>query len=419
MTERRSIWQNMRALAGAHAAVKPLWFVFILLSTRLLGAAEFGRSMLALSFVSILAVFLEGGVDILIVREMSTRPDRYGLVFRHSLLFKSLSGLVVGALAWGLSYLPVLGAPSRALILPAIAYSLFNTLMLHARAAFRAFEVMHFEAISMAWEKGLVMMLCGVALLFRRDALTYLIAMAVAYGLAATWTLVRLRRFRDWSGGPADVDTLWRQVLRPALPFALMNLFTVIYFRSGTLLLKSFTGSDELVGYYNAGYRLVESYMLFPTIITAPLYPVLSRRLAAGSAVGDLVGRAAAAVLTVSLLITVPLYLWRGLWTNLLFGAGFAPAAGTVGLVALAMIPVGLTFVYGTVVAAAGRQGRANGFIVAATFLNLVLNAWLIPRWRAEGAAATTVITELCICAGNFWVTRDLVGRPGPQERAT
>jgi O-antigen/teichoic acid export membrane protein len=134
--------------------------------------------------------------------------------------------------------------------------------------------------------------------------------------------------------------------------------------------------------------------------------------------VGDRVGRAAGAVLGVALLSTVPLCLWRELWTNLLFGAGFAPAAGTVGLVALAMIPVGLTFVLGTVVAAAGRQTRANGFIVVATIINLLLNAWLIPRWAAEGAATTTVITELCICAGNFWVARDLIWRAAPNERA-
>lgn len=408
MSASRGIRANMRDLATAHVAVKPLWFLFILLSTRLLGAAEFGRTMLALSFVSIIAVILEGGVDLLVVRELSARPQAYSVIFRHSLLYKSLSGLLVGALALALSFVPALGAPSRELIAPAIAYSLFNTIMLHVRSVFRAFEVMQYEAVSIGVEKALVMVLCGIALAFCGGALDYLGAMAVAYGLALFWTLILLRRFRTLPSGPVQSDLLWREVLKPALPFALMNLFSVIYFRSGTLMLKSLTGQDTLVGHYNAGYRLVESYMLFPTIITAPIYPVLARRLAAGQAVADLVGPAARAVLLFTLLITVPLALFRGFFTRLLFGAEFAPAADAVGLVVLAMIPVGLTFVYGALVAAAGRQARANAWIVGATLLNLALNAALIPLWGANGAAATTVLTECVVLTGNAWVVRDL-----------
>lgn len=415
MSGGRGIRDNMRDLATAHVAVKPLWFVFILLSTRLLGAAEFGRTMLAISFVSVIAVFLEGGVDILVVRELSARPHAYPVIFRHSLLYKSLSGLLVGGLAWALSYVPALGPPTRDLIAPAIAYSLFNTVMLHVRAAFRAFEVMQYEALSIGLEKGLVMVLCGGALLLHRGALGYLVAMAIAYAVALAWTLASLGRFRALPAGPVKSELLWREVLKPALPFALMNLFTVIYFRSGTLMLKSLTGQDTLVGHYNAGYRLVESYMLFPTIITTPLYPVLARRLAAGQAVADLVGPAARAVLGITLVITLPLALFRDFFTRLLFGAEFAPAADAVGLVALAMIPVGLTFVYGMLVAAAGRQGRANYWIVGATVVNLGMNAVLIPRWGANGAAATTVLTECVILAGNAWVIRDLARRRGPQ----
>jgi O-antigen/teichoic acid export membrane protein len=151
--------------------------------------------------------------------------------------------------------------------------------------------------------------------------------------------------------------------------------------------------------------------MLFPSLITVPLYPVLARRTAEGRPVADLLRPAIGAVAGITLLGAVPLALWRGTFTRLLFGAAFDPARDAVGLLVLTMLPVGLTFVFGTLVAASGRQGRANRFIVGATAANLALNAWLIPVWGVSGAALTTLVTETLITAGNLWVVRDLLRR--------
>jgi O-antigen/teichoic acid export membrane protein len=411
MVERRSLRANLRDLALAHLAVKPLWFLFLVLSTRWLGATEFGRVMLAVSFVTVLAALLEGGLDIFLVRQLSTRPESYRRLFGYSLLWKSASGIAVGLLAWTLSHVPVLGPPARELLPAAVAYSLCSTLMIHCRSVFRAFEVMNREAVSLTVEKGIVMLLAGAAVRWRPEASAFLWAMALAYLLALLVTLVQVRRLRGWPERPREAGTLWRDVLLPAFPFAFLNVFTVIYFRSGTLLLSALTGRDELVGYYNAGYRLVEAYMLFPSLITVPLYPVLARRTAEGRPVADLLRPAIGAVAGITLLGAVPLALWRGTFTRLLFGAAFDPARDAVGLLVLTMLPVGLTFVFGTLVAASGRQGRANRFIVGATAANLALNAWLIPVWGVSGAALTTLVTETLITAGNLWVVRDLLRR--------
>jgi O-antigen/teichoic acid export membrane protein len=319
-----------------------------------------------------------------------------------------VSGIVAGLIAIALSFIPGIGAPPGDLLLAAIVYSFFNTILLHVRSVFRAFEIMNLEAVSIVQEKALVIALCGAALAFRRDAGIFLAGMAGAYALAAGWALLRLRRFRSWQGVTPSSRAIWREVVRPALPFALMNLFAVIYFRSGTIMLKAITGSDALVGYYNAGFRLIESYMFLPALISVPIYPVLVRSIADGRAVASLVGSAVRGVLVMTGAIALPLALFRTFFTRLLFGEEFLPAADVVGFIALTMLPVGLNFVMGTLVAASGRQGRANVLIVGVTALNLALNAVLIPRWGVHGAAFTTLATELLLAAASVWVTRDL-----------
>jgi O-antigen/teichoic acid export membrane protein len=407
MIERQPIRSNIRWLAVANLAIKPAWFVFLLLSTRRLGADEFGRTMLALSFVSILATILDGGIDIHVIRRLSADPHDYPRLAAHSYTLRVISALAVAAVTFGLSAFHGIVPVGLPLILPALAFVLFNNLMNHARAFFRAFEVMRFEAISIMVEKGAVIALCLVPLILAPRAGSYLLAYAVAYGVTAAVTLIMARRVAGPLQGPVEVTHLWKGVLKPALPFALMNLFTIVYFRSGTLLLSYLTGRDELVGYYNAGYRLVESYMLFPTIVTGPLYPVLARRQAEGAALSPLLLAAARAILLVSLAITLPLTLFHRDFTALFFGPGFRGAATSVGIVVLAMIPVGMNFVFGSLVAASGRQPRGNVFIFIVTVLNVLLNLAAIPRFGAAGAAAVTVLTELGLVSGNLWVVRD------------
>jgi O-antigen/teichoic acid export membrane protein len=149
--------------------------------------------------------------------------------------------------------------------------------------------------------------------------------------------------------------------------------------------------------------------MLFPTIVTGPLYPVMARRHAEGDALSPLLVDAARVILLVSLAVVLPLALFHEEFTALFFGGGYRAAALPVGIVALAMLPVGMNFVFGSMVAASGRQGRGNVFIFAVTVINVLLNLAAIPRWGAAGAAAVTVLTELALVTANTWVVRDYV----------
>jgi O-antigen/teichoic acid export membrane protein len=408
--DRAPVLTNVRWLAAANLAVRPVWFLFLLFSSRLLGPVEFGRTMFAISFVTLVGVLFEGGVDVLVVRRLSTRSEQYPAFLAHSSLFKLVGAGLLAVTAVALTFVVPTGGVPRALIAIAAVYVAFNALMLHFRAVFRAFEVLKYEAYSVLVEKIGVTLICGAVLLVSRKSGPFLTAYALAYAVGAVFTLVLLVRRLGLPAWRIDTGYLWRDVIRPALPFALMNVFIMVYFRSGTFLLETITGRDELVGYYNAGYRLVESYMLLPSVVVGPLYPVLSRRFRDRESVSGLLFQATRAILFVSMLVTVPLCVFHRQFTALLFGDAYAPAAPVVGVVALTMIPVGLNFVFGTMVAAADRQGRANVFIILVTVLNLAANAVLIPVLGILGAAWTTVATEAVLAFANMWVVRDCFG---------
>jgi O-antigen/teichoic acid export membrane protein len=149
--------------------------------------------------------------------------------------------------------------------------------------------------------------------------------------------------------------------------------------------------------------------MLFPSIIMSPLYPVLARRRNEGAVLSPLLLQAVRAVLLTSLVITVPLVLFSDQFTRLFYGPTFAPAGPVVGIVCLAMIPISLTFVFGSLVAASGRQTKANPFLVVITIAHVAANFLAIPHYGVMGAAAVTVTTESLLALLNIWVSRDFI----------
>ncbi len=397
----------MSWLAGANLIVKPFWFLFLLVSTRLLGPQEFGKYMLVISFVAVIATLAEGGIDILFVREVSANPREYGAFLSHTISAKLASLVLVAIIVLSSAVILRFSQEMLALTFYGLVYSACNSLMVHVRCVFRAFENMKLEGVSIVIERFSTILFCGAALLFSLRAQEFLAAFALSSFVAMVLAVViAFRNFGipEWS---FDSGYLWSKVIKPALPFALMNIFIVIYFRSGTLLLSALTRNTELVGYYSAGYRLVESFMLFPLVVATPLYPVFSRLRIQSTELQDILLRSLRLVVSAAFLVAVPIVLYRESITALLFGAEFSNASLTIGIVCISMIPVSATFIAGSVVSNLGRQGKANVFIFFGMVFNIVLNYVLIQKFASEGAAITTVLTDLFIAGANLWLIRD------------
>ncbi|MCL4511572.1 MAG: flippase [Bacteroidetes bacterium] len=409
MPERQNITKNIGWLALGNILVKPIWFLFLLLTVRVLGADDFGKYMLAISFASVASVIFEGGVDILTIRELSSEPEKYETFFGHTAVLKLAAGVLAGSAAIVVSFILRMQWEMIVLVILASAYSVFNTLLLHFRSVFRAFEVMKYEAISIVMEKLSVIVLCGAVLLAHMGVRAFMAGYLLAYCLTGLITFMLVLSKVGIPSLRPSVSYMWSRVLKPALPFAVLNIFTIIYFRSGTLMIGALTGREEIVGYYNAGYRLVESFMLFPTIIIAPLYPVISRNREDVDAVRSVLLDAARALLVISVSISFPIYLFRDQLTLLLFGTGYKLATTFVGVLALTMIPISLNFVAGTLVAALGRQAKSNIFVLVVTLMNLLLNYVLIKAWGGEGAAVTTLLTEALLVIFNLGIVRDYI----------
>jgi len=410
---RSRILNNVSWLTLVNIFIKPASFLFIILTTRLLGAEQFGQFMFALALVMMAGVFFEGGIDLQTTRHVAASTGDFTIVFPSSFWLKVAAGLSTLLVAYLLTLFISFSPNERSLILLAGLYLVFNGLLLHFRTYFRAFEIMKYEAYSLIIEKGCVILLCSVVLFTSRSVLEYMVFYILAYGISASatlfilWKKVGHLRFRPVPG--VTLNT----VLRPALPFGAMNILLVARSRTGTLLIQFLTGNAAWVGFYNAGYRMLEAYTWLPGAITTPLFPVFCRLQERKATLRKLLGNAGRYLWVLSSLVAIPLFLLRKPLTALLFGPGYLPASLAVGLLGLAIIPVSLTYLVGSLVATSGRQTTANKLLLPEITISTLIYFVLIHYHGYTGAAMAALIAECFYLAINIWTVRDLLRESG------
>jgi O-antigen/teichoic acid export membrane protein len=191
-----------------------------------------------------------------------------------------------------------------------------------------------------------------------------------------------------------------------------MALATLVYYRSATIAL-GLLSTPAQTARFAAASTVAFGLLSFSNAVTTGLLPRL-----AGARTGDqaAVTRRALVWMTggAAVLAALVAALARPLLV-VLFGARYAPAAGLLGLLALATVLIAPAGVLGTALVAAHRLWPVALQVALSLAVNLVTLAVFVPRLGADGAAAATLACEAVGLILLAWLSvrclPELVGR--------
>jgi O-antigen/teichoic acid export membrane protein len=193
----------------------------------------------------------------------------------------------------------------------------------------------------------------------------------------------------DWS--------FWKPTIREALPFGLTGVFGMIYTNISSVMLSVMQG-NEVVGWYNAAYRLILVLLFIPAAFGLAIFPNISRfYIISQSSLRVAIEKYFKYMVILALPIAVGTTLVADRIILLVFGQGY-----TQSIIALQILvwTVVLTFAGAAFVKmfeSTNRQivvARVSGICMAA---NIILNLLLIPRFSYVGASIATLVTELIL----------------------
>jgi O-antigen/teichoic acid export membrane protein len=261
---------------------------------------------------------------------------------------------------------------------------------------------------------GIVSAVVGVALLLTTGSLVaYCWGFVVGWAAALVWLAAGLPPEARSARGPLGADL--RRLAAGVAPFAAAFVGLTVYCKVDVLLLERWSGAQQ-AGLYTAAYKFVDITQALVIVASGAVFPRLAR-----TADGRHEGRWGAARSTeVVLLGVVPVALALHLVARplavLLFGPGYEASGDVLAWLALLLPLLAVSIHGGYVLAAAGHMLPAAGLYALGLGVNLGLNAALIPRLGAEGAALARLGSEALLVVG-FTVALARVARATPGRR--
>ena len=402
-SDRSSVAHNATWLTAAMFAARACTFALAIFMGRDLGVTAYGRYGFAVALGTIIVPLADLGVTPYVSREVAR--DRARGEARSVYLLQIKIRTALGALAACAAAAALLsGQPdAAAVIVVVLASMLADGVSAFVYGYFQGREQMRFEARSTALA-ALVRGLGGIACVVAFGDLLPVVVWMLA--VSCVQLAVALRRFAvtvDWSHMrrlAASFGVSWGRVWA----LGSTTLFALIYLQADSVIL-GVVYSKYVVGLYTAAYALTAGLQIIPWQIAIAIAPVFARRYA-----GDPAGfretwhRGLRIVLMVSLPFSLVTSLLAGDIVTLLFGPLFRPGATALAILVWSS-PVWAT---NMVVAGALRGARRDSWLAATTgfgvILNLGLNAWAIPAFGLDGAAAVTVGTEVAVLLAQGWL---------------
>lgn len=400
-------------------ALPPLFaFLTVLVFTRLLEPAEYGRYALVLITVELVRSVGFGWLRLGYLRThfAAVNQDRLPGLLRGTwaslLVLLSVVAVAIAAVAALGPWMPELRLALSAGIGLLIAKALSEQALERIRAEDRASEYSLFVAASAAAGFAIAILLYYTVW---QDELAVLIGPAIGFALVLPWLLSRA--MEGWRAGAFDLDLL-RQSFAYGAPLTLSFLLVFVMTSSDRYMIAYFLGEAE-TGLYSAAYSLGDRIIasLFMLVIMAG-FPNLVRVLEqdGAEAARQMLTENFRLLIAIGLPAALVLALLARPLAQFLLGAEFRDtAAEVIPWIAATAFLAGMKAHY---VDHAFHLGRRTDLLlltlVPAALVNVLLNVVFIPAFGVTGAAAATLAAFMLAMLLSYVMGRRVFAVPLP-----
>ncbi|GDX62245.1 succinoglycan biosynthesis transporter [Candidatus Levyibacteriota bacterium] len=353
------------------------------------GENGYGEFTKVVTFIGILAIFLDFGLNPIFLKENNSLYQLITLrIFMATVLVVAGSLLILSPIS---SFFLFSNDANIGVFV--LLFSLFPlSIQLSVGVYFQKHLRYYLQAYHLAVGGVTTVILIGLVTIFEYPFLYIFISMVIG-GIVASLMSYLLIVKKESKSYP--IDLIWaKKLLKSSTPLALMMLFNLIYFRADIFILSYFKSSSD-VGIYGFAYRFFDFLVAVPLFFSNALYPSLLLRKQSGEA------------------LFVKKHLLLFLMTSIgivLVGWIFAPLIGIVrpGFI-LSILPFRLLLLslpifflssyYQWILIVDGDQKALVFIYLFCGVLNIILNIIFIPYFSYIGASLITGVSEFIVFA--------------------
>lgn len=259
----------------SQAATRVISFFYIIYLAKILGVADFGLYTVALAYFSIISSIADFGFNRFLIREVARdRSKTSELLSNIAMLRITLTAVFFAIFSLVLYFLD----PDKmrvSLILLATLAILPQAIALTFDAIFVAIQKLQFSALSL-FIASLSTALMGLLLVGNgfgpMGAVNALIFGQIVYVIVL---MIFLYQHQGLVLAAINL-TVIKKAISGSLPYGLLGVLGLLYFRIDAVLLSYMKGSFE-TGIYGVAYKFLEAVVFVPGAFSVALFPALAR----------------------------------------------------------------------------------------------------------------------------------------------
>jgi PST family polysaccharide transporter len=361
---------------------------------RYLGPDQYGLLNFSLALVALVGVLANLGLQELIIRNIVKDPRKRDDLLGTAFLIKAVSGVLV----FFISIIIVL------LIRPNDSITHILVIIIAAGPIFQSFDVIEFyfksqveakySVIAKSISFFIINVLKVVLIIIEAPLIAFAIAVTadIILGSASLVTVYRLsgKFIRKWK----MKLTLAKEFLAEGYLLAISAISILIYMRIDQIMIGQLIGDKE-VGLYSAAVRLSEVWYVMPLALIQSTAPVLVKSYNENIQKYKFRLQKLFNLLTlIGFVIALPTIFLSGWIVEIVFGGAYAKASGIFAIHIWSIVFIGWGLLKNHVLIFEKLVYITLITSLCGAAANVILNYFLIPLYKGEGAAIATLLSQ-------------------------
>lgn len=285
------------------------------------------------------------------------------------------------------------------LLIILLANQFFISFILYLRSNLSGLHLFKQDSIVSVTDRFLMILICGYLICYNNGTYlnieNFVHAQSASYLITAVVAIIFLQgriSFQKLNWQPA----FYIAILKKSLPFALLILLMTFYSRIDSIMLERLLPDGAFyAGVYAQAYRILDAVNMFGFLFASLLLPMFSHMIKKHLDIQPLTNLAFKLLMIPALtLAAIGLYFSNDIM-NLLYHEHGALSAPVFTMLMFSFVCISTSYIFGTLLTANGSLQNLNLTALGGMILNISLNLFLIPQYKASGAAFAGLITQI------------------------
>ena len=394
MSQIQTIFKNMSWLMISQLLASVCGFIWTILLTRYLGVSDYGIMNFAIAFTGISAIFMDLGISTYIVRHIATDYDSSPKYLGNAIPLKS----VLSFFAFLITLIILIILKSNELTIQITLLftiqSIFTSMTGLLNGSLQAVEEGKYQAIGNIVLNSLLLAFILISIIYDFGLYGVTLSYVISNLIVVILQYIVVKKRISKPKYEFDKE-FCKKLLVYSIPFALTSFCALILSSIDMFMLTNMINSYAN-GIYSSAYKLIAIFALIQSVYFTVVYPVMSRLFKSEKNLLIFSFEKSAKYL---MLIVIPLSFAVMFYSKdiivLFFGNEYVLASSVLSIL---MWSVPLGFLAGiclNLLNASHKEKSVTINLIITALVNVILNFFLIPKYSYNGAAITTVISDI------------------------